>query len=49
MKPLGQLEPNLVGMFIGWLYKKFVFFVDRQYTKDTRDPKYVDHLFFNQL
>jgi hypothetical protein len=25
VKPLGQLEQHLVGMFIGWFYEKFVF------------------------
>ena len=25
-KPLGQLEPNLAGMFLGWSSTKFLFF-----------------------
>jgi hypothetical protein len=25
---LGQLELNLVGIFIGWFSKKFMFFID---------------------
>ena len=27
LKPLGQMEPNLAGMFLGWSSTKFVFFV----------------------
>ena len=39
LKPLGQLEPNLVGMFIWWFYEKWMFFLDDQmYTKETRGP-----------
>ena len=31
-KPLGQLEPNLAGMFLGWSSTKFMFFyVDRKF------------------
>ena len=26
LKPLGQLEPNLIRMFIGWSYTTFMFF-----------------------
>jgi hypothetical protein len=26
LKPLGQLEPNLVGMFIWWFYEKWMVF-----------------------
>ena len=29
-KPLGQLEPNLAGMFLGWSSTKFLFFVPIQ-------------------
>ena len=40
MKPLGQLEPDLVVMFIGWTSRKFMlFFVDQKYKKEKRDPK----------
>ena len=40
LKPLGQLAPNLVAMFVGWSSKKFVFFlVNRKYTKETSVPK----------
>ena len=35
LKPLGQLKPSLVGMFIGWFYKTFMFFfVDWKYSKN---------------
>jgi hypothetical protein len=30
--PLGQLEPNLAGMFLGWSSTKFVFFVPVGYS-----------------
>ena len=32
-KPLGQLEPNLAGMFLGWSSTKFLFFVPVGYSK----------------
>jgi hypothetical protein len=31
-KPLGQLEPNLAGMFLGWSSIKFLFFVPVGYS-----------------
>ena len=31
-KPLGQLEPNLAGMFLGWSSTKFLFFVPVGYS-----------------
>ena len=31
-KPLGQLEPNLQGMFLGWSSTKFLFFVPVGYS-----------------
>jgi hypothetical protein len=31
-KPLGQLEPNLAGMFLGWSSTKFLFFVPVEYS-----------------
>ena len=31
-KPLGQLEPNLPGMFLGWSSTKFLFFVPVGYS-----------------
>ena len=31
-KPLGQLEPNLAGMFLGWFSTKFLFFVPVGYS-----------------
>jgi hypothetical protein len=31
-KPLGQLEPNLTGMFLGWSSTKFLFFVPVGYS-----------------
>jgi hypothetical protein len=31
-KPLGQLEPNLAGMFLGWSCTKFLFFVPVGYS-----------------
>ena len=31
-KPLGQLEPNLAGMFLGWSSTKFLFFVPVRYS-----------------
>ena len=31
-KPLGQLEPNLAGMFLGWPSAKFLFFVPVGYS-----------------
>ena len=37
LKPLGQLEPNLVGIFIGMFCKRFLF-VDLKYTIETRGP-----------
>ena len=37
LKPLGQLEPKLVGIFIGMFCKKFLF-VDLKYTFETRGP-----------
>jgi hypothetical protein len=33
-KPLGQLEPNLAGMFLGWSSTKFLFFVPVGYSTD---------------
>jgi hypothetical protein len=32
LKPLGQLEPNLAGMFLGWSSTKFLFFVPVGYS-----------------
>jgi hypothetical protein len=32
LKPLGQLEPNLAGMFLGWSSTKFLFFVPVRYS-----------------
>ena len=32
LKPLGQLEPNLPGMFLGWSSTKFLFFVPVGYS-----------------
>ena len=37
LKPLGQLESNLVGIFIGMFCKRFLF-VDLKYTIETRGP-----------
>ena len=31
-KPLGQLEPNLAGMFLGWSSTNFLFFVSVGYS-----------------
>ena len=31
-KPLGQLEPNLAGMFLGWSSTKLLFFVSVGYS-----------------
>jgi hypothetical protein len=31
-KPLGQLEPSLAGMFLGWSSTKFLFFVPVGYS-----------------
>ena len=31
-KPLGQLEPNLAGMILGWSFTKFLFFVPVGYS-----------------
>jgi hypothetical protein len=31
-QPLGQLEPNLAGMFLGWFSTKFLFFVPVGYS-----------------
>jgi hypothetical protein len=31
-KPLGQLEPNLPGMFLGWFSTKFLSFVPVGYS-----------------
>jgi hypothetical protein len=31
-KPLGQLEPNLAGMFLGWFSTKLLFFVPVGYS-----------------
>ena len=31
-KPLGQLEPNLAGMFLGWSSTNFVFFIPVGYS-----------------
>jgi hypothetical protein len=31
-KPLGQLEPNLAGMFLGWSSTKYLFFVPVGYS-----------------
>ena len=31
-KPLGQLEPNLAGMFLGWSSTQFLFFVPVGYS-----------------
>ena len=31
-KPLGQLEPNLAGMFLGWSSTKFIYFVPVGYS-----------------
>ena len=31
-KPLGQLKPNLAGMFLGWFSTKFLFFVPVGYS-----------------
>jgi hypothetical protein len=31
-KPLGQLEPNLAGMFLGWSSTKILFFVPVGYS-----------------
>ena len=31
-KPMGQLEPNLAGMFLGWSSTKFLFFVPFGYS-----------------
>jgi hypothetical protein len=36
LKPPSQFKPNLVEMFIGWSSRKFMFFVDRKYTKETK-------------
>ena len=32
LKPLGQLEPNLAGMFLGWSSTKYLFFVPVGYS-----------------
>ena len=32
LKPLGQLEPNLAGMFLGWSSTKLLFFVPVGYS-----------------
>ena len=57
LKQLDQLEPSLVWIFIGWLYKSYVT-PDWKSTTETRGPigqkgcflfLFVDHLFFNQL
>ena len=32
-KPLGLLEPNLAGMFLGWSSTKFLFFVPVRYSR----------------
>ena len=32
LKPLGQLEPNLPGMFLGWSSTKFLFFIPVGYS-----------------
>jgi hypothetical protein len=38
---LGKLEPNLVGMLIGWFYKKSRFFVvDWKYKKEIKSPTF---------
>jgi 1-acyl-sn-glycerol-3-phosphate acyltransferase len=43
---MSQLEPILVGMFIGWSSKKFMFFfVDRKNTKVTKMSKRVFSVF----
>ena len=31
-KPLGRLEPNLAGMFLGWSFTKLLFFVPVGYS-----------------
>ena len=33
LKPLGQLEPNLAGMFLGWSSTKLLFFVPVGYSR----------------
>ena len=38
-KPLGQLEPNLAGMFLGWSSTKFLFFVPVRYSTWLPGPK----------
>ena len=37
-KPLGQLEPNLAGMFLGWSSTKFLFCVPVWYSTWLPDP-----------
>ena len=32
LKPLGRLEPNLAGMFLGWPSTKLLFFVPDRYS-----------------
>jgi hypothetical protein len=57
LKPLGQLKPSLVGMFIEWFYKTFMFFLLIGSTRKTSAQRfqkggclflYVECLFFNQ-
>jgi len=41
LKPPGKLEPNFVGMLIGWFYKKSRFFVvDWKYKKEIKNPTF---------
>ena len=37
-KPLGQLEPNLAGMFLGWSSTMFLFFVPVRYSTRLPEP-----------
>jgi hypothetical protein len=37
-QPLGQLEPKLAGMFLGWFFTKYLFFVPVGYSTSLPGP-----------